>query len=90
MAGSLEELAIQVYTLPASRMAQDLGAVAVTNVILAGFAANHPAIAMPMEALAEAVNHVASKGRELNLRALEAGFNAGRRLTENNRPLTGP
>jgi indolepyruvate ferredoxin oxidoreductase beta subunit len=90
VAGSLEELAIQVHALPASRMAQELGAVAVTNVILAGYAANHPALSLPMEALAESVKRVASKGQELNQKALEVGYKAGQHMTSDKRRVPGP
>ncbi len=90
VAGSLAELAIQVHTLPASRMAQDLGAVAVTNVILAGFAVAHPALSLTMEALTDSVKHVARVGQELNLKALELGYKAGQLIPYNDRPSAGP
>lgn len=95
VAGPLEEMAVQVHSLPASRMAQDLGAVTVTNVILAGFAVAHPALPISLDALSEAVQTVARKGQELNLRALEAGYKAGqanadRQATDPQSPIPNP
>ncbi|MFQ5418824.1 MAG: 2-oxoacid:acceptor oxidoreductase family protein [Anaerolineae bacterium] len=65
----LEKLDITVHCLPASQMALDLGAVAVTNVIMAGFA--HP---FPLQTMREAIVALASRRADLNLQALEAGF----------------
>ena len=75
VAEHLERLDIQVLTLPASQMAVKLGAAAVTNVILAGFATAHPALPLPVEKLRETVEAIAPRGRELNLQALDAGSN---------------
>lgn len=74
----LERLNIQVFSLPASQMAVELGSAAVANVVLAGFAAAHSALSLPIETLRETVEAIAPRGRELNLSALEAGFQAGR------------
>jgi indolepyruvate ferredoxin oxidoreductase beta subunit len=73
----LQRLNIQVFSLPASQMAVDFGVAAVANVVLAGFAAAHPALALPIEILRQTVADMAPRGRELNLQALEAGFKAG-------------
>jgi indolepyruvate ferredoxin oxidoreductase beta subunit len=67
----LERLDIQLFCLPASQMAVDLGSAAVANTIMAGFA--RP---LPIEALRQTLPEIAPRGRELNLRALEAGFQA--------------
>lgn len=75
IAEHLERLDIQILTLPASQMAVKLGTAAVTNVILAGFAIAHPTLPFPIETLRETVEAIAPRGRELNLQALEAGFN---------------
>ncbi len=72
---SLERLNIQVFSLPAGQMALDFGTAAVANVILAGFAAAHPALPLPLETLRETVEAIAPRGKALNLEALEAGFN---------------
>lgn len=75
VAEHLERLDIQVWALPASQMAVTLGAAAIANVILAGFAIAHPALPLPLDTLRETVEAIAPRGRELNLQALEAGFN---------------
>jgi len=66
---------IQVFVIPASVMAVDLGAAAVANVILAGFVAAHPALKLPVERLRQTLESIVPRGRELNLQALEAGYN---------------
>ncbi len=73
----LDRLTLQVYSLPAGQMAMELGTAAVTNVILAGFAVAHSALPLPIETLRETVKTIAPRGRELNLQALELGFQAG-------------
>jgi indolepyruvate ferredoxin oxidoreductase beta subunit len=67
----LEQLHIQLYCLPASQIATQLGTAAVTNTVMAGFA--RP---FPIEALRQALLAVAPRGRKLNLQALETGFQA--------------
>jgi indolepyruvate ferredoxin oxidoreductase beta subunit len=78
----LERLDINICTLPASQMAMELGSAAVTNVILAGFAAAHPALPLPFEALQETVQSLAPRGQALNLKALGMGFQAGQSNSE--------
>jgi indolepyruvate ferredoxin oxidoreductase beta subunit len=73
VAGRLEQFELQVLSLPASQMAVSLGAPAVANVILAGFAAAHPTLSLPFETLRQTLATIAPRGRELNLRALEVG-----------------
>lgn len=75
VAGRLEQFGLQVLSLPASQMAVSLGAPAVANVVLAGFAAAHPTLSLPFEALRQTLETIAPRGRELNLRALETGHN---------------
>ncbi len=75
VAGHLQRLNIQVFSLPASQLALELGSAAVANVILAGFAVASPALPLPIEAVREVLIAIAPRGRELNLGALEAGFN---------------
>jgi indolepyruvate ferredoxin oxidoreductase beta subunit len=77
VAEHLERLSIQVRTLPATRIAVELGSAAVTNVVLAGFAAAQPCLSLPIETLRETLVTIAPRGRELNLLALEAGYHAG-------------
>lgn len=75
VAGRLEQFGLQVLSLPASQMAVSLGAPAVANVVLAGFAAAHPTLSLPFETLHQTLATIAPRGRELNLRALETGHN---------------
>jgi len=73
----LERLEIQVLFLPASRLAVELGSAAVTNVVLVGFAVAHPFLPLSIDTLRETLVTIASRGRGLNLRALEVGYRAG-------------
>ena len=73
----LKRLDIRLHCLPAGEMAIRLGSAAVTNSIMAGFA--HP---LPIKALRQAIKEIAPRGRELNLKALEAGFQA-RQVADN-------
>ena len=73
----LERLDMQLLSLPASQMALEFGAVAATNVIMAGFAAAHPALGLPIDALRQTVKAISRRNLELNVRALEEGFKAG-------------
>ncbi|HEY67628.1 MAG TPA: indolepyruvate oxidoreductase subunit beta [Thermoflexia bacterium] len=82
VAEHLERLEIQVLSLPASRMAMELGSIAVTNVILVGFAAAHSSLPLPIDTLRETLTTMARRRRELNLQALEAGYRAGCRMQE--------
>jgi indolepyruvate ferredoxin oxidoreductase beta subunit len=77
VAEHLDRLNIEVLSLPASRLAQELGTPAVTNVILAGFAAAHPILPLPFDALGDTVKRIAPRALELNVQALEIGFRAG-------------
>lgn len=73
----LTGLNIQVLSVPAARIAVELGSAAVSNVVLVGFAAAHPSLTLPIDALGEALAVVARRRHELNLQALEAGYRAG-------------
>ena len=77
VAEHLQRLNIQVLSLPASRLAMELGSAAVTNVILVGFAAAHPSLSLPIDALRETLATIASRRRALNLQALEVGYRVG-------------
>ncbi|MCP5012677.1 MAG: indolepyruvate oxidoreductase [Aestuariibacter sp.] len=65
----LNQLDITVHCLSASQIALDLGAVAITNVVMAGFA--HP---FPFQAMRDAIVALASRRADLNLQALDAGY----------------
>jgi indolepyruvate ferredoxin oxidoreductase beta subunit len=77
VAEHLAGLDIQVLSVPATRIAVELGSAAVSNVVLVGFAAAHPSLTLPIDALGKALAVVARRRRELNLQALEAGCRAG-------------
>lgn len=69
----LQTRAISLSSLPCSRMAMDLGTVAVANVILIGFAAAAGAFPFPLTAIQDALAAMGARGLELNTRALELG-----------------
>jgi indolepyruvate ferredoxin oxidoreductase, beta subunit len=73
----LERLEIQLFCLPAGKIATGLGSAAVTNAVMAGF--SQP---LPIEALRQTITEIAPRGRELNLAALEAGCLARQRQAE--------
>ena len=75
----LKRLAIETRSLPASQQAMELGTAAVANVILAGFAVAHPALPLDIETLRRTVSEIAPRGRELNLKALQIGYQAGKK-----------
>ncbi len=79
VAEHLQRLAIETRSLPASQQAMELGTAAVANVILAGFAVAHPAMPLDIETLRRTVGEIAPRGRELNLKALQIGYQAGKK-----------
>lgn len=76
----LPHSSIAVLRVPATRMAAALDSAAVANVILAGFAAAHPTPGLAEEALRDAVEALAHRNKELNVRAFVAGLAAGRKI----------
>lgn len=77
VAEHLDRLGIEVLTIPATEMAVELGSAAVANVILAGFAAAHPSLGLPLDKMLETVESIARRGQSLNRKALQAGYQAG-------------
>ena len=77
IAEHLERLDIKVLSLPASHLAVELGSATATNVVMVGFAASHPSLSLPIDALRETLSIMSPRGRELNLQALETGYHAG-------------
>ncbi|MBI3243203.1 MAG: indolepyruvate oxidoreductase subunit beta [Chloroflexi bacterium] len=70
----LNELGINVHTLNADACAKELGAPAVANLVVLGFAAAHQALGLTLDDLKEAVKTLGpAKAVEMNLKALEAG-----------------
>jgi indolepyruvate ferredoxin oxidoreductase beta subunit len=80
----LDRLEIRLLLLPASRMALEIGTPAVTNVLLAGFAAAHPVLPLPLEKMRETLLGIASRGQAMNMQALEQGFQAGQAVLAEN------
>jgi indolepyruvate ferredoxin oxidoreductase beta subunit len=70
----IARLNLHVHCLPAGQMAIELGAPAVANVILAGFAAAHEVMPFSFATLRQALHDASGRHRDLNLAALEAGF----------------
>jgi len=73
----IARLGLHVHCLPASKMAIALGAPAIANVILAGFAAAHPETPFSFDMLSQALRDTSPRHAALNLAALTAGFRAG-------------
>jgi 2-oxoglutarate ferredoxin oxidoreductase subunit gamma len=68
---------IRVYSIPATRMAEELGKKIVMNVIAVGFFAAKSGL-LTKEAYQSAIaDSVPAAARELNLRAFEAGYEYG-------------
>ena len=75
----LERLNIKVMSLPASSLAIELGSSSIANIIMAGFVVAHPAFDIPIEKMTAAVEKVSKHDVELNLKALETGYQTGKR-----------
>jgi 2-oxoglutarate ferredoxin oxidoreductase subunit gamma len=68
---------IRVFSLPATRLAEELGKKMVLNVIMVGFFAAKSDL-LPKEAYQKAIaDSVPANSRELNLRAFEKGYDYG-------------
>jgi len=75
----LERLSIKVMSLPASSLAIELGSSSIANIIMAGFVVAHPAFDIPIEKMTATVEKVSKHDVELNLKALETGYQTGKR-----------
>ena len=68
----------QIYTIPATRFARELGRVAVANIVMLGFLAALSDI-IPVKALKKSVLNSVPKGtEELNEKAFECGYSYGK------------
>jgi len=76
----LERLNIKVMSLPAGSLALELGSSSIANIIMAGFAVAHPAFDIPMEKMTATVKKISKNNAELNLKALEMGYQAGMKI----------
>ncbi|MBW8012405.1 MAG: indolepyruvate oxidoreductase subunit beta [Chloroflexi bacterium] len=74
----ITRLEIQVFSLPANRMAIELGSPAVANVIMLGLTTANPLFELNYESILVAIDIIGSNGKELNIKAFEAGFNSGK------------
>lgn len=72
----LSQLDVAVFSLPASRLAMELGYPWVVNTIMTGFAAAHPTLQLPVDALSKTLATLAPRRSDLNLKALEIGYRA--------------
>ncbi|MGD2254110.1 MAG: indolepyruvate oxidoreductase subunit beta [Anaerolineales bacterium] len=79
MSTHLERLRIDLHSYPAGKIAMDLGTSTVANVALIGFAAAFFPLTLPMDAIERTLKDIASRQLEINLQALHAGFEAGRK-----------
>lgn len=71
---------IQTFCLPGGKLAIDLDSPAVANVVMVGFTAANPLFSLPIEKLTEALEVVATRGLEINLKALDIGFQKGKKV----------
>lgn len=76
----LKRLDLKVFTITASQLAVELGSAAVTNVIMIGFAAASPSLPIPFDVFIKALKNVTSRGLEMNLKALEIGYQNGQEV----------
>lgn len=78
----------QVFAIPATRLAEELGKKIVANMVLLGFFAATTAL-VGAEALKQAIATTVPKGTEaLNLKAFEVGFSHGMRVVGNKAQAT--
>lgn len=74
--------AVQVFAIPATRIAEELGKKMVLNVVMVGFFAARTGL-LPKEAYLKAVaDSVPSNAKEVNLQAFERGYSYGEQLPE--------
>ena len=70
----LNELGVKVHTINADALAKELGATAVANLVVLGFAAAHGALGLTVEELKSAVQMLGpTRAVAMNWKALEAG-----------------
>jgi Pyruvate/2-oxoacid:ferredoxin oxidoreductase gamma subunit len=81
MSAHLERLRIDLHSYPAGIIAMDLGTSTVANVALIGFAAAFFPLTLPLDAIERTLKDIASRQLDINLQALHAGFEAGRKTT---------
>ena len=82
LAPHLDRLNITVITFPASNLAVEMGSAAVANIIMTGFVIAHSVLDFPIEKVKETIGQISKAAAEKNLKALEAGFQAGKKNME--------
>jgi indolepyruvate ferredoxin oxidoreductase beta subunit len=75
----LERLNIRLVHFPATTTAVELGSPAAVNIVMAGFVMAYDVLNLPFENMAETIKQISSKAAEQNMRAMEAGFQAGKK-----------
>lgn len=85
----LERLDIKVIKFSAGKIAVELGSPATANVVMVGFVVAHSMLPFPLEKVRETVEQVSKSGTKVNLQALEAGLEAGRKQLESLGALRG-
>jgi indolepyruvate ferredoxin oxidoreductase beta subunit len=73
----LGDLGIGVHSVEASRKATEIGSPAVANVLLIGFACAFPEFPLPFPAIEDTLRSTSSRGLDLNLKSLQAGYEIG-------------
>ena len=82
LAPPLERLDIRVLNHPATAVAVELGSPAAANIVMAGFVAAFSVLGLPYEDMIQTLKQISKKGSENNLRAIHAGFEAGKKMNE--------
>ncbi|MBK9006936.1 MAG: 2-oxoacid:acceptor oxidoreductase family protein [Anaerolineae bacterium] len=82
LAPHLERLDIRVLNYPATAVAVELGSPAAANIVMAGFVAAFSVLGLPYEDMIQTLKQISKKGSENNLRAIHAGFEAGKKMNE--------
>ncbi|WKZ42663.1 MAG: indolepyruvate oxidoreductase subunit beta [Anaerolineales bacterium] len=83
----LERLNIRTLHFPASAIAVELGSPETANIVMAGFVCAYDGLNLPLEDLQATIKQIAGKRAEGNLKALAAGFQAGKKKIEDSQPL---
>ena len=82
IAPHLERLDIRVANLPATVIAVEWSSPAAANIVMAGFVAAFDMLELPYEDMIQTLKQISKKGSENNLRAIHAGFEAGKKMNE--------
>lgn len=82
LAPHLERLDIRVLNYPATAVAVELGSPAAANIVMAGFVAAFSVLGLPYEDMIQTLKQISKKGSENNLRAIHAGFEAGKKMND--------